>query len=152
MTSKVKNDFSEAHFNIISCFFMISIRMVKEIVKIFKKFHFARIRAQNEISFEKKERWMIKNGQIFEKRDVKIFKKIHFARIRAQNEFSFEKKNRCMARPYGRGRGCRRSPDHCLRLRRETCSGKLTLKNDMFLFYFRETLKKIIVRAVNKNL
>ena len=76
-----------------------------------------------------------KYGQIFEKRDVKIFKKIHFARIRAQNEFSFEKKkNQYMARPYGRG--------HCLRLRPETFSGKLTLKNDMFLFYFRETVKK----------
>ena len=94
-----------------------------------------------------------KYGRIFEKRDVKIFKKNHFARIRAQHEFSFEKrKNQYMARPYGRGRGCRRSPDHCLRLRRETFSGKLTLKNDMFLFYFRETLKKIIIRAGIKNL
>ena len=55
MTSKVKNNFSEAHFNITSCFFMISIRMVKENVKIFKKIHFARIRAQNEFSFEKKK-------------------------------------------------------------------------------------------------
>ena len=67
MTSKVKNDFSEAQFDTISCFFLISIRMVREPVKIFKKIHFARIRAQNDFSFEKRETWIINIGQIFGK-------------------------------------------------------------------------------------
>ena len=72
--------------------------MKKKNVKIFKKTNFARIRAQNDFSFEKTERWIINIGQIFEKRNVKIFKKIHFARIRAQNEFSFGKKKESIYR------------------------------------------------------
>ena len=146
MTSKVKNDFCEAHFNIVSCFFMISIRMVKENVKIFKKFHFARIRAQNEISFEKKRKMDDQKNMVrYLKKEMWRFLRKFILRASARKmNFRLKKKNQYMARPYGRG--------HCLRLRRETFSGKLTLKNDMFLFYFRETAKKIIVRAGNKNL
>ena len=39
---------------------------------MFKKFHVARIRAQNEISFEKKERWIMDIGQIFAKINVNV--------------------------------------------------------------------------------
>ena len=84
-----------------------------------------------------------KYGQIFEKRDVKIFKKIHFARIRAQNEFSFEKKKESI---YGKAIWPRPrlppQPRPLFAIEAGNFFREIDPENDMFLFYFRETIKK----------